>query len=136
MRSWEPIYMNHPPMSDKFVAYATGIIFLTIYACFAVLFYVAQTKLRTIEKHLNKCTWINDTYRLWGNSGIIGKIHRIGIIYSLYLFPAFWRRKKIIDFEQALLLPLSLKRWIQIPYTTMLVAAASLVLMYLCGAYQ
>jgi hypothetical protein len=87
--------------------------------CFMVLIYVAQKKLLIIEKHLDKCTWVTDTARIWGNSGMPGKMHRLGMIYAVFLFPKFLQRKKVIDLDQAMSLPRDLRLWVQIPFTTM-----------------
>lgn len=123
----EHTYMAYPLMNNHFLPILIITSFLTIGLGFIVLFFVAQTKLRKIETHLNKCRWVNDTYRIWGGGEIVGKIHRIGIIYSIYLFPRFWHRKQIIDLEQVLSLPRNLRLWIQIPYTIMIAAALVLV---------
>jgi ABC-type antimicrobial peptide transport system permease subunit len=104
---------------------------LAINIGFAILLYVAHTKLPQIEEHFNRCSWVNDTYKIWGNSGFVGKIHRVGIIYAILLLPTFWRKKDVIDFEKVQSLPKPLRMWIQIPYTLMIVAALLVILIYL-----
>ena len=118
-------------MINAYLAYTGMILFIAIDLGFVVLFYVAQTKLGRIETLLNRCIWVNDTYRTWGNSGFIGKVHRISIVYSIFISPTFWEKKGIIDLEQVHSLPKNLRLWIQIPYTLMITATVTALSIYL-----
>jgi hypothetical protein len=106
-------------MSELFITILTITLTLIIYLDFLVLLYVAQNKLLIIERHLDKCIWVTDTARVWGNSGMLGKMHRLGIVYSVFLFPKFLHKKKVVDLDQAMSLPRSLRLWVQVPFTTM-----------------
>jgi hypothetical protein len=127
--------MDYPLMSNRWFPPLMLVLMFIEFLSFLVLFYVAQKKLRIVEMHLNKCAWINDTRRIWGSSGMSGKIHRISIIYSIYLFPTFWHKKKLIDLEQVVSLPKDLRLWIQVSYTTMLAPAVVMTLTYLWVNY-
>lgn len=129
LESQEPGYIWAYLMKSLQTAYFGVALFLTIDAGFIILIYASQHKLPEIEKRLNNCTWINDNRTLWQYGGLVGKIHRISIIYIILLTPQFWHTKKAIDLTQIQSLPKELRRWVQIPLTVMLLATAALVLM-------
>lgn len=108
-----------------------GIVLILIMGiCLITVFYVAQTKLIRTESFLDRCKWVTDTAGIWGNSGLLGKMQRLGIIYSAILFPQFLSKKNLIDIKQVLSLPRDLKLWIYIPFTTMNTALILAAILY------
>lgn len=109
-------------------------LFLTVITSFAVLFYVAQKKLPTLEKLLDKCVWITDTSRAWRNNGMIGKMHLLSIIHGVLLFPNFGYKRNVVDLDQVRSVPKNLKMWVVVPFLAQWAAMGLMIILWLLFA--
>ncbi|HET8790051.1 MAG TPA: hypothetical protein VFM75_02490 [Modicisalibacter sp.] len=121
-------------MTDDIYAYARGFLFLLIFSNIAVWLYVAFTKLTQIENHLANCKLVNNNRRIWGGEPI-GRVHRLAQINGMLSFPKIIVKNGEADLEEIMGLPVSLRRWVKIPFGTGVALLFAMIILYVYGKY-
>ncbi|SHF24980.1 hypothetical protein SAMN02745148_02175 [Modicisalibacter ilicicola DSM 19980] len=102
-------------MAGTLYVYLLGGMFALIFSNIAVWLYVAFFKLSQVEKHLSNCQLVENNRRIWGG-GPFGRMYRLMQISSMLLFPKPIVKNGEADLEDIQNLPISLRRWVRIPF--------------------
>lgn len=107
------------------------IILVAIWLQIMLWIYVAYTKLEDIENHLANCDLVQFNRRIWGG-GPLGRMYRLMQISGMLFSPNSVVKNGEADLKEIMELPVSLRRWVKIPFGT---GAALLVAMVILWAY-
>lgn len=92
------------------IGLASGLVLgLLITVCCAIAF-IAHKYIETIEARLSNCPYVNDTKKIWGHAGFLGKIMRGGIIATILMMPNIHAKRGLIDSTEVGNLPLFYKK--------------------------
>jgi hypothetical protein len=111
-------------MNATQIGLANGLILgLLVIVCFTIAF-VAHKYVETIETRLSSCSYVNDTKKIWGHAGLLGKVMRGGIIATILMMPNIHAKRGLIDTEEVKNLPALYKKLLITP----IVAGSLLIL--------
>ncbi|MBF7144274.1 MULTISPECIES: hypothetical protein [Pseudomonas] len=97
------------------IGLASGLVLgLLITVCCAIAF-IANKYIETIEARLSNCPYVNDTKKIWGHVGLLGKIMRGGIIATILMMPNIHAKRGLIDSAEVGNLPLFYKKLLIAP---------------------
>nr|WP_297459151.1 hypothetical protein [uncultured Halomonas sp.] len=100
----------------------------------ALWLYVAYAKLEDIENHLANCKIVKNNRYIWGG-GPIGRAHRLAQINGMLCFPNIIVKNSEADLEEIMRLPVSLRRWVKIPFGTGAVLFIAMIVLWAYGKY-
>lgn len=86
----------------------------------AVIWMLASSHKQTekIESYLDKSEFIESNRKVFASSGLLGKVIRNGCIALLFLRPEFFEKRRLIEKDELLNLPVHLKRKLLAPWIT------------------
>lgn len=102
-------------MNNIQIGLANGLVLgLLVLVCFAVA-YIAHKHVDAIENCLSSCSYVNDTKKVWGGAGLLGKVMRGGIIATILMMPKIHAKRGLINAGEVENLPAHYKRLLVIP---------------------
>lgn len=96
----------------EWVVFGSGVL---VVLSFWINVYVKYSILPEVERRLQNCAIVADSKARWGNSGFLGRSHRLVMVNLALTSTSLLHRKGMVDIDEISHISVAHRRWICIP---------------------